>query len=360
MKHAIISFVIWLLSCVQLFSQDTLRMDLSEMWFYYDETGEKHLIEKDRIGKTIHLLIDFDEYKNGIIRIVVPKNTSFFVNSKINNVFLKKGKFDFTVTKEDNMISLYHPKGIAEFKSELIFPNIPISNSSLSIEIREKDIFSNFIMIALLLLFIFYGFIKIRNYELFNNYFKLSRAIAFRSISETLFKIRILEKNNMLLILAHSFGMGLAIVGIINWSNLSNQFGRWLEFSSIWEAILNWVVLSFLIWGALLLKSVLITAFSIMFKIKQFRRIHYYTHLRLTIFIYAFWLVLLTFFVYQMPETNASTLLINIGLTLMFIRIAIIFIKLLNYEAHRFLYLFSYICATEILPYLYMVKITYL
>lgn len=360
MKHTILSFTIWLLYSVQLFAQDSLRIDISGKWFYYDESGDKQTIEKNITKKTIHFLVDFYEHKKGTIRIKAPKNTSFLVNSKIKNISLKDGEFDFTVNKKDNMISLYNPKGISDFQSELIFLNIPSTVENFNMGIREKNVSQNFIIIALLLLLMFYGYIKTRNKELFNNYFKLSRAISFRTISETMFKVRILEKNNLLLLLAHSFGMGLVIVGIINWSNLTNQFGRWFEFTSIWEAIFSWLRLGLLIWGALLLKSVLIYSFATMFKIKQFRRIHYYNYLRLTVFIYTLWLILLILFVYQMPEINASIIVINVGLILMFFRMVIIFIKLLNFETHRFLYLFSYLCATEILPYMYMVKITYL
>ncbi|MDH5475982.1 MAG: DUF4271 domain-containing protein [Cyclobacteriaceae bacterium] len=360
MKHIIFSLVISLVSCVQLFSQDTLRIDISNKWFYTDANGVKHVAGDGKIKNTFHLSIDFDDYKEGIVGVTIPKGTSFFVNSKIISIPTSDdGVYNFPVSKEMKMISVYHPIGIEKIQSELMLPNIKSQQKIESVKIREADIYENFLMTSLLLLLFLYSYNKTRSSELFSNHFKFFRAISIRTIGEAMFKIRILEKSNLMLLFTHSLGMSLVLISVINKGALLNHLLNWFKFETYLESVLLWLLLGILIWGVLLLKSALVSVFTMIFKLNAFRRVHFYSYLRITIFIYAVGLLLFIYFTYQLPEINPSSIVINVGLILMFFRIVIVFVKLLNVEKFRFLYLFSYICATEILPYVYMAKTMY-
>ena len=230
---------------------------------------------------------------------------------------------------------------------------------NFKLSLKDDHVYDNFLIVASILILSLYLYNKLRSGELFSNHFKMERALTIKTINETLFKIRVLEKNNLILLFAHSLGIGLITITFINWAKIDSVIGSLFMFESFWEAIVLWLLLSVIVFIALLFKSAIIMSFTTIFNINKFARIHFYTHLRITLLIYITIYVVILINNYQFPDIEAFSFILNMALVFMSIRIVLIFIKLMNLHSLRKVYLFSYLCATEILPYIFLVKITY-
>lgn len=357
MKRVLILILFILGSTAHLVAQDSLLIDVIDKWFSYDNKMSPKSITNLSDETTIHLITE--KFSGGNVKIIAPKGTSILLNNQLVKVTNAENAFYFYLEKNDGSISLYNPNGFAGLVTEINFPvqNHPLENK-ISSRLQNHD-FNNFLITALLIILILYAFNRIKSADLFSNHFKLTRALTFRTISESIFKIRILEKSNLLLFFAHSLSMSLVIIILVQWTNITNRNLSWLLASSFMNSVWKWLLLAIITWILLLFKSAAIAIISRVFQINNFSRIHFYTHLRLTIFIYSFWLFISVLFIYQFPEFQIATLVIKIGLFLMIIRQLLIFVKLLNSQTHRFLYLFSYICATELIPYIIMAKVMY-
>lgn len=100
-------------------------------------------------------------------------------------------------------------------------------------------------------------------------------------------------------------------------------------------------------------KFIVISFFSGLFGLNSFTKFHYMESVRLTIVILSL-SVLASFIPIDTTEFFGSNVLL-VGL--FGLSIALIFLKLLNKTLDKKLYLFSYICTTEIIPLLFIIKI---
>lgn len=368
LRNNIIALFIFIFA-VAGYGQDSVSVSLKHEWYYYDQIKETLLPFVNGVSSKvniIHLTIDPSQYKNSVLDISARYGTSVFINNRMNYYFSQEKRHTLELSKylkdEVLKITLYNPSGVAESETRLVqaLPIQTFNKTINEVKKRNRTQFNNVLLTAVMTILALYGYSKVKDTDLFKSHFKWERAVSVRNINETLYKTRVLERANLLLLIAHSLGIGLAVFGMIYFFELSDKFGSPLVINEFWRGLSHWLKLSGLIFMALMGKNILITSFAGLFKLNVFRKVHFFNYLRLSILIYAMLLLLLLCNAYVFPGDDLFPIILNIGLLLMLLRGIIIFIKLLNLRTHRFLHLFSYICATEIIPYILLVKITYL
>ncbi|WP_370687635.1 DUF4271 domain-containing protein [Fulvivirga ligni] len=218
---------------------------------------------------------------------------------------------------------------------------------------RRQSNFNNVIFVSILILAIFLAVLYSFYVNTFIEFFKLRRAIGVREIDENLLKNRPLNGVNLLFYLFLSLLIGLTVFFCANLSQIFQDIGMFRADTFI-EGLLNWIKISLLIFLWLTIKYLLIGNLTGLFKLGSFLNSHFINYVRISMVIFSVGLVFLVFSYYGFGIVSANyyIILFNIMLILMGIKIIILFFKLLNTGAYRTLHLFSYLCGTEVIPYI--------
>ena len=352
--------VVYLLLFISFLTLGQSSKSLDNQWYVLDNGVKQELKSIDKISQqVIHLDVNPIDQSAGKIVLSSAASNGLFINGEIQCVFKNDASHEIEIDQRTRLISIYNSEGVGWIDSKLVFVNLKADSAGLITEQRENSSFSNFLIFSILVVLSLYAFFMTRNTELFNNHFRFSRGLTIRTINEALFKIRISETENLMLLGIHGLAGAIVIVAFAHHLHHENFFQIVSLESNFWTLNVYWVLTGVAVFMGLLFKTLLVSAFTELFSIKSFRRIHFYTYLRISILVYMLWLLLILIQNYVFPQIDLIHIILNFGLLLMIFRIVLIQIKLMNLETHRFLFLFSYLCATEIIPFIFLVKTVY-
>jgi hypothetical protein len=124
----------------------------------------------------------------------------------------------------------------------------------------------------------------------------------------------------------------------------------------VWQ----WIRLSVIILGVFFVKILLIFSLTRLFGLKGLARIHFFNWVRLLLIVFgASSIILFIYFILrgQSPDFFIVFLTLVVGTLVSWI--FIVFLKLNGKTEHSMFHLFSYICATEIIPLLITIKVLF-
>lgn len=368
MKRLIIIFI-FLSSSVNLSAQvDTVTVfDFSTEWMFYDGNSRLPLVRKsDFEGNIILFEIDKREWVNSFLTIEYPKPFSLFIDDKlyssgttsafidIKGITAKDYRSDITVYSEALNPFYLSTKALKIIDSS----NNALGNDVVIVEPRVRDPFQNFFIIASIIVLIYFTVLYTFYPRSLAEYFSLTRAISPRELDENLLKTRPFTGINISIYIFISLIIGLLIYSIIH---LANLFPEELQYypESSFIGIWYWLKLSTNIFALIFLKYILITIFSNLFVVNEFVSSHFYNSLRL-LFMLAVLLMLITGALYYGFVKNHTILYFSIYSVLLysipFISL-IIYLKLMNSSGYKKLHLFSYLCGTELIPYVIILSL---
>lgn len=289
-------------------------------------------------ANVVHLRIS--DNLNGFIEIKNPPSFALFINnnyiSQSHNLFLLsidslQKEYAFPL-----LISIFSRNGVSKFSATRIIPD------------RSNSKFENF---AFRDTIIIYGFILLLglaaifrlNPQTTLQYFNLLKVFSVRSSDYNSVNVRVLSANNILLYIFTS--SLLALHGFLFFNRTeTNIQGLDSHFSTLFTSIT-------LVFCLLILKSIVVGIAAWVFKLSEFAQVQFYN----------FVLLLLVSF-----SISASSLLINfmfgepyfqylpllgifvIGMVVSFIMVT--YVKLIGKRVFNGFHLFSYLCASEIIP----------
>ena len=134
----------------------------------------------------------------------------------------------------------------------------------------------------------------------------------------------------------------------------------WISYQmSLVQSLLIWLVASAIVFLSFIIKYVLINLFIGLFKLGDFKYIQHFNSLRFSLgaFILVFILVIITFLTYRTGDIDLYMIFIQLLVVLLLIRIVILFFKLRDHSLYKNFHLFSYLCGTEIIPFVILYKI---
>jgi len=221
---------------------------------------------------------------------------------------------------------------------------------------RFANAFSNFIYTTTTLIFLFFVLLKVRLPEITEQYLLLQRSLRFKTIDELIYKISYLKFPNLwfMLFIAALFAYSTAIF-MYFYPNELHFFG-WhpLSFGYI-KLLLFWFLVLTVIFIGLILKYVLTVIVASLFGL-TITNIHYASSLRL-ILLLGIILAALSFgqFIFQV-NINETVYWVVLIVSL-FLTEALLFFKLTLVTSHTLLYIIVYLCATEIIPVVFLFKL---
>lgn len=337
--------------------EEDLRLD----WVFYDDEEKVMLPFLDNSNEypvAMHLSIDHDHGKEAYLMIDIPANTSLFLENKflkhyrkniiryflldslLNNLQLetiqltlyKKGSFE---SPTDAKIGFIHKTFDSAIKVNQIIE-------------RNVDIKSDYIKIIILALFAFFVVLHTLFPSELSAFFSFSTLITFRYTSSAFIKYRSLTKTQTLIIIYYAALLAGILIIYLNYN--SNPFGQ-VFFLNI-NPIFGWLIIFGIVLILIFLKFVLISIISILFGLADRINFYFIEFLRMAMIFYSIMFVILSYTAinhfYLVDDLLDSLVFIFVFFNL--IRFILLYFKFRRSLSLKSLHLFSYLCATELIP----------
>ena len=215
---------------------------------------------------------------------------------------------------------------------------------------RQYRGYYNFVSIFLSFFLVLLAVVKWNQGKDLVEYFRLSRMISPRNYDENIFRNKLFSYQNLQHFLVFAFLLSGLMVCV---RELAGQ-----EFSGLGSYVISWIWYLVLCSLFLIVKLILVSLFCYIYNFQSFVQIHLINYLRISAVLAAIWtVIIITISWFDITSTNLDPIRIGIIISVVF-TMAIIFLKLINAEGYRRFHLFSYLCATEIIPFFGLVYFT--
>ncbi len=339
----------------QLYAQ-TRELNLQTQWQVYQ--NGKYVPFANQTTQSVHIELNSKNH-SGTLYIADRHEFSVFVNGqmvwrsadtlKINSDSLLR------IVVGTARLSIYQQPRVYSLKTWLVIPNQQHVDSNA---LRPSVHFNNFIIIAtFLLLFFMVGLFR-ANPQLTFDYLNVIKLFSIQERDEATVTGRIGASLNILYFAFVSFLFALLILILFQFSNDRFSLSTYFITESTAKAFGIWLLLSAIVFVVLILKLFLIFIFSQLFGLRDTVRFQFFHFVRLLfISCMGVGLVLISFFVVGTSSAGAFAGLLFIAATLVLISVAFLFLKLLGRTGLPVFHLFSYLCASEIIPLIIIGKV---
>ncbi len=348
--------------------QDTVVIkDFSNAWTFFNDGQNLPLVRKsDFKGNVIRFDVDVRDFDGAYLSIQSPQEISLFVDGVLQRVTYKKLILDFEEIKTgNNVVSLtiyaegLNPYSLNTHAIKILAANYdPLRNDVVIVNPRAARTFSNFFIMGLTILAIYFAVLSNFYPRVVSEYYNFRRAISARESDENLLKSRPLNSTNIYVYIFFSLLLSFIILSL---AYLSNSFPEVSLFypTSFANALWNWAELTLTILALLVFKFALIVYFTRLFAITGFTNNHLFNFIRLSLMSVSAMLLVLVIFqlgFLDFSQNSFEKLLLYILITLAPISF-IIYLKLMNAAPFKNLHLFSYLCATELIPFVIILSL---
>lgn len=340
-------------------AQDATNMvDLQDQWLVASPEGFVKFESQNT--SSIYFWIPATSYKGATLAIAGRHPYSVWINSQL--IWSGQGSIRFSI---DSLARLYSPKIFLGVFSASGFNNIATTieqrntaGDTLDIFPRKGNYFLDFALIASLLLLVAFTMFLRTNPVLTQDYFNLSKLITSLDRTESGFGLRIASSVNILYYFFGSCFLALILLVAFHLMGPVTLLSKMFQVKATTQGFLQWLLLSFGIAGLLVGKLLWIAIFATLFGFKDTVRFQFFNFVRV-IFISVAILVVIGFvFVLFNVRTDLFyyyQLYLLVGLFIL--GTCVVYIKLTARLPYHFFHLFSYLCASEIIPLLILTKL---
>ncbi|MCR6637669.1 MAG: DUF4271 domain-containing protein [Sporocytophaga sp.] len=371
--RAILFLILALLSHLSYSAETEFKIvkDLSSEWKIYnaDINGYVPFIKgRSQNSHFIFQWIDLDKYSGYHLQVKAAPRLSLFVNNELyyTNVESKfqdvaipiKDLLKKTIGGRKDLLTIYQPD--ASFNDGAVsighFPEKLIELApAVNIVAKKQNFLGDLVMALFISSFAIIAILKNRFPKSFSLFFQKSEFSL--SASEELLSSRIIDFPLLLVIILNAFSLSILI-----FSNKESE--NFVKFLTLIDTpnlpLLSQFALStFVIIFLIIIKYLLITFLGWIFDLNKLITLHFYEFLsimlKVNLFVVPVVLILLSINNFHpFMSITALTIILLIIFFLLILKVSYIIFKFSNY---RNLYLFSYLCISEILPFIVITKL---
>lgn len=357
------SAIMRLIFCLCLFpwsvfaQVESQKVNLKDDWLI--NQGGKFVKGQTASTKTIFFWIDGKE-KGNYLRVKGRHAFSIFINSKL--VCRSTGEVRLSV---DSLAGIYSDKlfvglfsafGTHHLQTELEKRNQRLPGVSLSL--RKGNYFLDFTILASIFLIVGFTLLLRTNPTLTFDYLDVNKLFSFQDRDESTLALRIASSVNLLVYLFCS--LFLALILLVSFHLMGGQVLIASRFAvrSTMQGFQQWILLSAIIFGLLILKLIWLVMLNSLFGFRDIVRIQFFNFVRvILIAMSVLTLITIVYFVANIQDQKYFFHLITI-LSLIFSAGAVVmYFKLMARMPYHFFHLFSYLCASEIIPLVVLIKV---
>lgn len=340
--------------------------NLKEEWLIYDQGSQTYLPYYENFFENTHAIsfnIDLRLFKNYQLYLGVPSNSTIFYNQRLSNLYLSD---TIMILDIDSISTLYNEK---ELFVTIYNPEQSVTNSNTYI-IYEKGLtdatqvaaelinviprnnyqgLNDFFVLGLIIILIIYTILLNSFTRHFKSFYDLTRTLSLNIREEYTFKGRAFNTTNIIILAAHS--ILLAFLGIIiltyglSGSSDINSF-------TVGKMLPKWLFYSAVLFIALISKYWLVATIGTLFNLRDIINRHYLEYIRMSKVFFA--IILLIFIIallgFEINIFITNNFVKNLIIVFFIIRVLLLYLKFMRSASIKNLYLFSYLCTTEIIP----------
>jgi hypothetical protein len=307
-----------------------------------------------QLTKTVHLSIQLKKDEE-FLEIRSKEKFYLFVNSslisKSNHMLLNadslKRKFGSTF-----IVSIHQREGINQLSTKWVFHKMANPYEKL---IRPNRLFNDFVLMASVLLVIFFTSLLRSNPQLTLDYLDVVKLFSFKRRDDSQFVLRITSSVNLLFYFFCSLLTSLALMIAVHFSD-----GMSLSFKTDYSTTVGylgvWFLLSLIIIGMMMIKLGLAAAISVLFGWRDTAGFQFFNFIRVLV-ISLLVIGIVSILGFSMRFNVDYYFLVKSFCAMLVLGAILMFFKLLNRESTSAFHLFSYLCATEILPLVILIKV---
>ena len=343
-----------------------VKNDLRKAWLKYE--NDSYIPAGEHIGgslNAIHFNINANEYAQDYLQIESLAPFFLFVNGKIlkehQGLLILKLDSLATVLRGPSLTITIYQKKIHDYQLKtLIVTDRVLPRQQAESFLKPSSFFKDFVILSGLILSILFVVIIRLHPKLATDYFSVTRIFSLREGEDTQMYSRFTGSSNILFYIFCSLLLGFYLIIIFRFLPAEYKIAQSFKAEGFWQVLWDWVKLSTLLLVILFAKIVIVISLSHLFGMKGLAGAHFFNWIRLLLITTAV-LSVIVFVYYILRGHNPGfyiTFLIIIASSFT-IWIVIAFLKFNSRIEHSMFHLFSYICATEIIPLLITFKVLF-
>lgn len=383
MLQLVLGLLLWG-SCLPAAAQDPLpsfklsqRNQISSDWLVYQRRSNQFSLYIPDYHGPVGALYQWVEVRRDqpfIIGFTAKKDLCLFINNQLVFTADSVASYAIDLTRLYRfpqpegryLICIWHPTGQPDFATFKNLTAIPVSDPGAAVaksgsvpwsKTRINPNYNAFI-IFLLLIGLIYGSLRTNYASDFQSLFRVSNFLRHSALEEGFLAKPISSWSSILFVVAFSLSFALLIVAIH--TNIQNIviFNRLFSVSEsdITSRILFYTLLIF---AFVLVKLLFLTLMGYIFDLTPLVSLQYREFVRTLLFMGIFFpLIMIVYLAFNTVVPQLVLLISNIAVSTILIVTALrIFYTLNKRFSLRNLHLFSYICATEIIPLIILLKL---
>jgi hypothetical protein len=348
---------------------DTIPMvkrDLFPEWLIYQD---KHYspyknLQGDKIN-IIHIRLPQSLYRGDFLQIESKIPVSLFVDGLLVSdrgirwSLALDSLFD-TVQKDEVYLSIYSDRIInASILNTRIITWLPgYSYDVREPIVRSQDYFNQFIILVMLFIIVLFSFMLRLNPKQMAYYFSIGGIFSQRETDDSQAFHRIASSGNLLFYILGSLLTGFLIVISLHNFKDHYQLAQTIQSADWVSAVLSWLKVSIIVLVFFFIKAAGIYLLAFLFGMKDHSGFQFLDFIRI-ILISTLILLVVESSYYLVYGEGISLSIYKLFGWILGAWIILLFWKLLRRSSLSVFHLFSYICATEIIPFLLIVKVLY-
>jgi hypothetical protein len=342
--------------------EEKVSRDCRTEWLVLDH-NEYRKFSGDRVH-TVFFSLDAVKYKGDFLRVSDDEPFGIFINKKLvaekdqGEVKLKIDSLRLLYASPWS-VSIFQRRGISSISCTLVLPAAvkPILDDN-DLHPRAGNFFLDFALTSALIVSIFLVFLMGTNPRLAFDYLNPSKLFSVQEREETLLSNRVTARVNLLFYLFCSLYCSLTLLVIFHLANDRIPLAQYFPIRSAGEGFVQWIKLSGLIAGVLVVKMVIVGIFSSLFNIRDGAAIQHFHFIRALLLAAGLITgISVLNFIFKGPHGGLQFVLLRMGAAVLVLSAGMMYLKLLGLTRYHFFHLFSYLCASEIIPLVVLLKV---
>ena len=309
---------------------------------------------------TIYFQLNTPSFKGQHLRVSGMEDWDLFVNGKL--IFSGRERLLSidslsTVYSRNLFFGVHADQGIGNLITEIVSTNSQVGPSR-GLAPRPPTFFRDYAIITISSLLLFLLLLFRTNPQLTLDYFSFAKIFSVQERNEKLLASRITSSVNLLFYLFCALLTGFLLSAVFYFAGAYFLVSRFINITSLGVAFGIWLKLSLFILVLLASKLIIVLLFSSLFNFRETVSFQFFNFLRFVLFTAVVMAGLsLVYFVFKGGRAVFYEQLIVLALVLMSAGSVMVLIKLLARSPFSFFHLFSYLCASEIIPLVIIIKI---
>lgn len=337
-----------------------VKKNLQSEWLVYTHGKYTAFAQSNQQVSSIYFSLKPNNFKGDYLVITSALHFSILLNGKLLLDKRKKSVLSIDslrgILPEPSFFFAIHQDHAIEQSKLVTAVNSKILVTSVSeIEHQKREtFFRDFVVTATLTLFLFLVAVIRLNPRLSSDYFSITKLFPLRESDSDQFYYRLTSGNILFYVLTSLvLAFYLMVIGQFVKVELTE-----LKASGYAVSVLTWLKLSLIIFVFLFIKMFVIYIMASLFGIRDIAGFHFFNFTRLLlVFIGVLALILGPYYLLHGQQKSFYAIFLYGVSWILGGWILLLFLKLTNRVPYNVFHLFSYICATEILPFLLIVKV---